>query len=349
MKTSRERIGAIRPVDRNRYLRAKKRWDNLAKPIGGLGKVEEEIARIYAIKGDAHLENFALLVFCADNGVVAEGVSQTGQDVTKNVADRFATGETVSCLMARRAGVKVYPLDVGVCGETRIPKAKTLLGTQNMVKAAAMGEEDFEAAFEAGYTLAKKAKACGGEVLLLGEMGIGNTTAATAAGCGLLHRDPLDLTGRGAGLSDAGLQKKISAIRRALALHAPGRDALDLIRKVGSLDMAAMCGAITYGALNGMPVILDGAITLVAAFAMVKTHSDVRDYLVPAHATTEKVSQEILSCLGFAPVIEGNLHLGEGTGALCLVPILQMGAEVFNEMISFKAAEIPAYKKKDEV
>ena len=242
--TLEETICQIHPADRATEERAWQRWDCIAKPLRGLGLLEEAIARIAGMTRtvEVDLSRRALVVFCADNGVVEEGVTQTGQEVTAVVTENLSKGDTSVCKMARVAHAEVFPVDIGVAREVsgeRIIRRKIAYGTKNMTKGPAMTKEEAVRALEVGIELAQNLKQQGYRILATGEMGIGNTTTSSAVASVLLGLPPEKVAGRGAGLSSAGLERKREAIRRAIARNSPDpMDALDVLQKVGGLDLA---------------------------------------------------------------------------------------------------------------
>ena len=213
--TFEEAVKNIRPADRDAMENAQKRWNSIAKPLHSLGKMETLVIRIAGITGSADIDirKKALVAMCADNGVVEEGVTQTGQEVTAIVAENFLSGDTSACVMCRQCGTDVYPVDVGMAVDTKVStEFKVMHGTHNMTKGPAMSREEAVKAIEAGIEMARRLKEAGYGILATGEMGIGNTTTSSAVAAVLLDRPVEEMTGRGAGLSSEGLQRKINAI-----------------------------------------------------------------------------------------------------------------------------------------
>ena len=348
--TLNEVLAAIVPADRTAMDRAKARWDSIAKPLGSLGALEDAVIRIAGMTGspDVDLSRRAVVVMCADNGVVAEGVTQTGQEVTAIVAENMSSGDTSVCAMARSAGAEVVPVDIGVArpltGE-RIVQKCIRRGTDNMVNGPAMSREEAERAILVGVEMARELCQKGCRLLATGEMGIGNTTTSSAVAAVLLQKEPVVMTGRGAGLSDEGLKKKIRAIETAVAVNHPDpADALDVLHKVGGFDLAGMAGVFLGGALCHTPVLVDGFISSVAALIAARLCPDCRDYMLGSHASEEPASQLVLAELGLRPFLYGGMRLGEGTGAVAVMPLLDMGLAVYREMTTFEATNIEAYQ-----
>lgn len=323
-------------------------WNRLGKPLYGLGELEEMLVRIAAAQGSAAVDisRKALVIFCADNGVVAEGVSQTGQEVTAIVAENFADGRSCAAIMCRRAGVTLFPVDVGMSVDTpRIEKRKCARGTANMVKGPAMSREEAAFAIRTGIEKAEELAKDGYRILAGGEMGIGNTTTSAAVASVLLGRCPEEMAGRGAGLSDEGLQKKIRAIRRALAVNDPDpADPLGVLAAVGGFDIAALTGLFLGGAACRVPVVIDGFISTVAALLAVRMAPRCRGYMLPSHLSEEPAALAVMRELDMKPIIHAGMHLGEGTGAAALFPLLDMSCDIYHGMASFEGISVEAYE-----
>lgn len=325
------------------------RQNDMAKPLGSLGRLETAMEDIAAAQhtADFQIEKRAVVVFCADNGVVAQGVTQCGQDVTATVTENLNCGDTTVCIMARQAHVDVIPVDIGVArpvkGE-RILQKNIMRGTKDMTQEPAMSREACIRAVETGIAIAADCKAKGYTLLATGEMGIGNTTTSSAVASVLLGKEPIVMTGRGAGLSSAGLQRKIHAIETAIAKHQPrADDPIDVIAKVGGLDIAGMVGLYLGGAVYHMPVVLDGFISAVSALAAVKLCPMVRGYLLASHVSAEPAGQLILDALQMKPLICAEMRLGEGTGAVAGISLLDLAHAVYRDMIRFEQTDITHY------
>lgn len=344
-----EWIGRIRPVNEAAGQACRERWDAIAKPLRGLGLLEEAVVRIAAATGNPHPEiaRRALVVMCADNGVVAEGVTQTGSDVTAVVTENFAKGATSACAMARVANCRVVPVDMGVARDVNgeIIRHKIAYGTKNMVREPAMTRAQAEEAVLFGMGTARKLGEEGVQILATGEMGIGNTTTSAAVASVLLGRPPAELTGRGAGLDNAGLERKIRAIQSAIALHRPDpADPLDVLAKVGGFDLAGLCGVFLGGALCGIPVLADGFISVTAALCAVRLCPKVQGYVLASHVSKEPAAKLLLDALRLRPLITAEMCLGEGTGAVAALPLLDMALAVYNDMPTFQEIQIAEYK-----
>lgn len=345
-------LTAIHPADPCVAETALKRWNSIAKPLHSLGKLEKDIIQIAGMTGDpnVHLDKKALLVMCADNGVVEEGVTQTGQEVTAIVAENFLTGNTSAAIMCRQAGVDLFPVDIGMVTDTKVPDVKIRYGTANFVKEPAMTRGEAVRAILTGIQIARDKKKEGYQILCIGEMGIGNTTTSSAVASVLLGKEPEELTGRGAGLDDSGLQKKIQAICTGIEKHHPrADDPVDVLAKVGGLDIAGMAGICLGGAIEHIPVMLDGFISDVAALLAVHLCPAVKDYLLISHVSKEPGAGMVLRELTAekASDVHGmnlGMCLGEGTGAVVYLPVLELGLSVYQEMSTFAENQIEDYK-----
>ncbi len=325
----------------------KKKWDNIAKPLHSLGKLEDLLIRIAGMKAsaDLSLEKKALVVMCADNGVVEEGVTQSGQEVTAIVSDNFKTGRTTAAIMCKKAGADLIPVDIGVASDTQILNRKIAYGTRNMAKEPAMTRAQAIRALETGIDLVRELSEKGYQILATGEMGIGNTTTSSALACALLKKDAADMTGRGAGLTKEGLQKKIAVIRQALALHIPScRDAIDMLAAVGGLDLAGLAGVFLGGAMYRVPVVIDGFISSVAALTAAAIRPGCKEFMIASHVSKEPASGIVLDALGLDAPLHLDMCLGEGTGAVALFPVLDLGCEVYRNMSTFEDISIEAYQ-----
>lgn len=343
-------IAAIAPPSQEAMTLCRQRWLALAKPLGGLGALEEIWVDICGITCTPHptVAKKAVVVMCADHGVVEEGVSQTVQEVTAVVTENIPKGMTSVCHMAKVAGATVVGVDVGVarpvCGAGLLQK-NIRRGSRNMTKEPALTRDEAERAIMVGVEVAGELSCQGYHLIATGEMGIGNTTPASAVTAVLLDLPPSQVTGKGAGLSDTGLEKKIAAIETAIALSHPNpSDPLDVLAKVGGLDLAGMVGLYLGGAVHKMPILVDGVISMAAALLAVKLCPDVRYYLVASHATAEPAGIYLAQALALNPIIHGGLHLGEGTGAVALMPLLDMTQMVYEGMPTFQEIAIQEYK-----
>ena len=345
-----ESIKTIVPADPAAARLAQKRWDSIAKPLHSLGLLEDAVTRIAAMAGtpSVDLGEKAIVVMCADHGVVAEGVTQTGQEVTAIVTENLSKGDTSVCCMARVAGARVVPVDIGVArpveGE-HILQRNLMRGTRNMTQGPAMPRETCVRAIETGIAVARDLCGAGVGLLGTGEMGIGNTTASAAVASVLLGVAPEQVTGRGAGLSTQGLRRKVAAVERAIAVNCPDpADPVDVLAKVGGLELAGLAGVFLGGAERRTPVLVDGVISAAAALCAVRLCPAAGDYLLASHASAEPAGELLLHALGLTPFLRAGMCLGEGTGAAAVMPLLDMALAVYREMATFDEIEVEAYQ-----
>jgi nicotinate-nucleotide--dimethylbenzimidazole phosphoribosyltransferase len=340
----------ISPPDAKMMALSRENWNRVAKPLGSLGKLEDLIVQIAGITRTAapSLDRKAVVAFCADNGIVAEGVTQSGQEVSTLVAESMGRGTSSVCRMARVAGAAVIPVDIGLHTPANGPGVldrSLRRGTANFAKEPAMTRAEAVQAIEVGISMVEYCQKAGYQLLATGEMGIGNTTTSSAVTAVLLHRRAAEVTGRGAGLSTTGLTHKIEVIDRAIDLHRPDpNDPLDVLSKVGGLDLAGLVGLYLGGAAYHIPVIMDGFIAAAAALVAVRLCPAVQSHLIASHWSEEPATVLILRELGLSPILHAGMHLGEGTGAVALMPLLDMALAVYQEASTFGNLQMDAYE-----
>lgn len=354
MDDLRECLTSISPPDQAARAAAHARWAQRAKPLGSLGLLEPMIEDIAALTGtpEIHLEKRVLLVLCADNGVVAEGVSQSGSEVTTVVARELGRGRSTACCMAAQARCSVMPVDMGIQNPPPLPgvlNRRIANGTANIAQGPAMSRSQAERAVWEGMELVRLCKEQGAELVAAGEMGIGNTTTAAAVASVLLGKSPASLAGRGAGLSNAGLARKIAVLKTAVQRNKPDpRDPLDVLAKVGGLDLAGLCGLFLGGARYRIPILMDGVITAAAALCAVRLCPAASQAVFASHCSAEPSGALLLEALGKPPLISAGLRLGEGTGALAALPLLDMALAVYNSGPSFSQYGMEAYLPQED-
>jgi nicotinate-nucleotide--dimethylbenzimidazole phosphoribosyltransferase len=325
---------------------AQRHLDALTKPPGSLGRLEELAIRLAALTGPPpRVTAPVIFTFAADHGVVAEGVSAYPQSVTAQMVENFLRGGAAVNVLARQAGARVVVADFGVA--TPLGAAPGLVarrigsGTSNMTLGPAMTRAEAVEAIEAGAALAEEAIAGGADLLGTGEMGIGNTTAASAITAALTGAPVDTVTGRGTGVDDAGRARKVAAVRRALELNAPDpRDGLDVLAKVGGFEIAGLTGVILAGAAHRVPLALDGFIAGAAALAAVAIAPDARHALFASHRSAEPGHALALRHLELEPYLALDMRLGEGTGAALFVHLARAAAAIYAEMATFKSAGV---------
>ena len=341
----------IAPLDEAAKAQAQARLDAIAKPLDGLGRLEQMLVQIAGIQGTADIRTSprAVLVMCADNGVVREGVTQTSAEVTAAVAANIAAGRSTVNRMAEVADARVYAMDIGIRSDMDcegLRNAKIRYGTADFAHEPAMTEQEALRAVQTGIDWVGECREQGFCLLGTGEMGIGNTTTATAVACALLGLSPEKMTGRGAGLDDDGLARKKAVIAGAIERYGLYRgDALTVLAAVGGLDIAGLAGIMIGGALYRIPIVLDGMITAAAALAADRLVPGVRRFLIPSHMSREPVMAETVKALELHPVLYADMALGEGTGAVTLFPMLDMALSVYRQNDSFDAMDIPPYRR----
>ncbi len=338
----------IVPGDRAAAQICKKRWDSIAKPLHSLGWMEDAIARIAAAQHTAQVrtDRKILVPLCADNGIVEEGVTQTGQEVTAIVAENFLDEKSCAAIMCRETGADIRPVDIGMAVDTpRVEKRKIAYGTKNFAKEPAMTREEAVCAIETGLQLVSELKEEGYCLIATGEMGIGNTTTSSAVAASLLGVPAEEMTGRGAGLSVQGLGRKIQVIGEAIARwNLTREDPLTVLACVGGFDIAGMVGIYLGGAYFHIPVLIDGFISSVAALLTVRLCPYARDYMLATHVSKEPAARRILRELDLEPVIDGGLCLGEGSGAVAAFPLIEMANVIYQKMSTFDQINVEAYQ-----
>lgn len=348
--TLQEALERIEPADQSVYDTAIAKWDTIAKPLGSLGLLEEAVTRICAMRRTTAiaLDDKRVIAFCGDNGVVAEGVTQTDSSVTAVVAENFCTGDTSVCKMAEVAGAVIVPVDMGM--NTRIDHPRMLQvhladGTANLLHGPAMSREQAIAGIEAGIRIALEAADEDCDLFATGEMGIGNTTTSSAVASVLMDEPVEKMTGPGAGLAREGVLHKIDVIQRSIALNQPDpADPIDVLAKEGGFDMCGMVGLYIGCAVAQRPCLIDGFISAVSALIAVRLCPTVRDYLIASHVSAEPAGSLVLDAIGLAPMITAGMRLGEGTGAVAAMPLIDMAFAVFDKMSTFDDIQIESYQ-----
>lgn len=337
----------ILPPDAAAAQAAWAHWDGIAKPLRGLGVFEENIVRIAALTGsmDVDIQKRAVLVLCADNGVVCEGVTQTDASVTATMAGEISRKHSSVCRMAASAGADVFAIDIGMNRRVEgVRDCHVASGTQNIAKGPAMTRAQAEQAIETGMELVRECREAGYRLIATGEMGIGNTTTSSAVTAVLLGFPIEAVTGRGAGLSNEGLVRKLDAIHRAIDVNCPDAgDPMDVLCKLGGFDIAGMAGIFLGGALYRVPILIDGLISSAAALIAARLCPNAKCAMLASHCSAEPAAQQILDELGVHAVIHAGLKLGEGTGAVCMMPLLDMALSVYRDSACFADAGVGQY------
>ncbi len=349
METIEKLISRITPPDKNAEKEAKRCWDSIAKPLGSLGLMEDMIIKIAALRGNAgiKLADRRLLVFCADNGLVARGVTQCGSEVTGKVAAALAEGRSSVSPMARMSACRVIPVDMGMRdfpGHPGVENRRIRNGTADICRGPAMSRAECRRALETGAALAGQCAEEGADILLIGEMGIGNSSTAAAVSAVLLNVPPENAAGRGAGLSEEGLRRKRQAVAQAIAYNRPDpADPEEVLQTVGGLDLAAMCGAYIGAAAYRIPAVIDGFISAAAALCALRMCPAAGKAMLASHVSAEPAGRMLMNALGLEAPIHAGMRLGEGSGAVMMLPMLDLALSVYSSGQSFGRLGIEAY------
>ena len=343
----RETIDRIQPTDPRLLAQVQARLDRLTKPVGSLGRLEELAARYVMITGELkpQLPRGAVFTFAADHGVTAEGVSAYPSAVTPQMVLNFLRGGAAVNVLARHAGIEVRVVDIGVNFDfdaaPGLIHKKVMPGTNNLLIESAMSPAQAEQALQVGIELARESAQQGIGLIGTGEMGIGNTTASSAIAAVMTGRPVFEVTGRGTGIDDASHAHKIEVIQRALALHRLNQaDAMQVLAKVGGLEIAGLAGLMLGAAAARIPVVLDGFIAGAAALIAVGLQPRCKDYLIASHRSVERGHQAILEHLGLKPLFDLDLRLGEGTGACLGISLVFAAIKILTEMATFDEAGV---------
>ncbi|TKJ70708.1 nicotinate-nucleotide--dimethylbenzimidazole phosphoribosyltransferase [Pseudomonas koreensis] len=340
-------LNPCKPVDLNVVAQATARQQQLTKPAGSLGRLESVAVQLAGLQSQIKptLAQVWIAIFAGDHGVVAEGVSAFPQEVTGQMLLNFVSGGAAISVLARQLGAQLEVVDLGTVNPAlNLPGVRHLnigAGTANFAQGAAMTQAQGELALQAGRDSLLRAKAAGTQLFIGGEMGIGNTTAASALACALLDCPVAHLTGPGTGLNAEGVSHKAQVIERALALHAAQRgDALQTLFNLGGFEIAALVGAYLAAAQEGVAVLVDGFICTVAALVAVRLNPACREWLLFGHRGAEPGHRHVLETLQAEPLLELGLRLGEGSGAALAVPLLRLACDLHGQMATFAEAAV---------
>lgn len=329
--------------------------NTLTKPLGSLGRLEELVIELAEMKSEAFpsVTIPGVLVFAADHGITAEGVSAYPQEVTEQMVRNFLSGGAAINVFSRQIGALLEIIDIGVASDiehTRLINKKIRYGTANFYREDAMTRVEAEKAIEVGYSQGVDMIKRGAECLILGEMGIGNTTASSSILAVLSNKDVTSLVGTGTGISNEQFLHKVEVIKAAIQKRNPNpNDPIDMIAKVGGLEIAGMAGAMLAAANNRIPILIDGFICTIAALLAKSISNHVVDYMIVTHQSVEPGHQIAISLLGKKPIINLGLRLGEGTGAAITYPIIKSATLMLKEMATFHSAGISNHSPLQEV
>lgn len=340
-------LNPCKSIDAQSVEQAEARQQQLTKPAGSLGRLESVAVQLAGMQGQVKptLDHLWIALFAGDHGVVAEGVSAFPQEVTGQMLHNFVNGGAAISVLARQLGASLEVVDLGTINPalnlTGVRHLNIGPGTANFVEAAAMTQTQGELALQAGRDSAQRALAAGAQLFIGGEMGIGNTTSASAVACALLDCPVVHLTGPGTGLNTAGVSHKAQVIERALALHNAQRgDALQTLYNLGGFEIAALVGAYLACAQEGVAVLVDGFICSVAALVAVRLNPQSRPWLLFGHCGAEPGHRHVLEALGAEPLLDLGLRLGEGSGAALAVPLLRLACDLHGQMATFAEAAV---------
>ncbi len=342
-----ETISAIKPLDESAMRAARNRQDQLTKPRGSLGQLEEISIRMAGITGQEmpRILEKVIVTMAGDHGVVEEGVSAYPSEVTAQMVYNFLAQGAAINVLARQAGARMVIVDMGVSADLgsheKLIDKKIAPGTGNITAGPAMSPEQARESVLAGMDIVTSELSQGMDILVTGDMGIGNTTPSAAIAAAITGRDPVQLVGRGTGVDDQGLKRKISAVRSALEVNNPDpEDGLNILAKVGGFEIGGLTGSILAAAAARVPVVIDGYISTAAAMLAVTMAPRTRDYLFSAHRSRESGHQHMLTWLALEPLLDLGLRLGEGTGAALALHLIEASCLILSDMATFAEAGV---------
>lgn len=344
-----ELIKGITPIDRECMEAAWKCWDSLCKPLRGLGWLEEVLVQMAGIYGTPHPhpDKRVVVIMGADNGVVKEGVTQTDSSVTIQVLENMGERLSTACVMCQMAGCELVPVNIGSLTDGKHPRIRNRVvrhGTGNIAEGPAMTREECIQAILTGVDTVRELKEEGYNLIVTGEMGIGNTTTSSACAAVLFGQEAEQVTGRGAGLSTAGLERKIRAIKKAIEINQPEKDdAIDVISKVGGLDIAGLTGCYLGAAYYRLPILIDGFISAVSAYCAGMLCETAKEYMIATHCSAEPASRMVMERLGLKAPLQAGMHLGEGTGAIMGLALIDQALNVYYHLTAWDGGHVEAY------
>ncbi len=340
-------INNIKPLDKEAMAAARQRQNDLTKPAGSLGRLEELSIQIAGIQGKAkpQIKNKAMITMAGDHGVVDEKIGNWPQEVTAQMVENFLRGGAGINVLAKQAGARIVFVDMGVASDLKPDKQlivkKVDYGTKNICKSPAMTDEQAVKSIESGIEIVNDEFKKGLDIVGTGDMGIGNTTASSAIFAALSRKSVEEVTGRGTGLSDEQLTHKIDVIKRALALNKPNpQKPLEVLAKVGGFEIGGLAGVMLGAAAQKVPVVIDGFISGAAALVAMALAPQMKDYIIAAHVSAEAGHTAMLQYLGLKPLLNLEMRLGEGTGAALGVIIAEAAVRTLNEMATFAEAGV---------
>lgn len=342
-------LNKITPLDQAAMAAAQSRWDSRTKPLGSLGKLEDIVVRLAGINStpEPRADKKAVVIMCADNGVVEENVSSCPKSVTASVTCNFTRGITGINIFSRLVNADLKIVDIGVDADfkdSRIIARKIRKGTWNMAKGPAMTREEAIRGILTGIEVVGELKEAGIHIFATGEMGIGNTSTSSAVSSVLTGIPVEDLAGLGSGLSKEAYLNKIQVIRRAVEINEPQpTDPVDVLAKVGGFDIAGLAGCFLGAAIYKIPAVIDGFISAAAALTAFRIYPEVKDYMLPSHGSAEQGFTAVMKALDMEPMLSLGMRLGEGTGAALGLQLVDAALAAYNQMGSFEDASIDQY------
>lgn len=346
-------IKAIKPLDKEVMARAQDRLDNMAKPIGGLGKLEDIAVKIAGIRGKVNnnIDKKNIVVMCSDNGIIEEGVSASPQEFTRILTENMAKGLTGVSVLAKMANAEITVVDVGINGrleDERIIDRKIRRGTSNFSKGPSMSLDEAIKSIEIGIEIGDRLASEGYEIIGTGELGIGNTTTSAAILTCFSGLDVDKTVGKGAGLTNEQYIRKKKAINKGIEINKPDvNNPIDVLSKLGGFDIGAICGLYLSAAKNRLPIVIDGFISSAAALLAYKICPESREYMIPSHLSKEPGSKYMMKELGLEPMLDLEMRLGEGSGCPLAFNIIDSALSIMNNMASLDVASIDGDKLVD--
>ena len=344
-------IEKVSELDTIAMKECRNKLDSIAKPLDGFGTYEKILIKLSGIYGTADftINKRGLIVMCSDNGVVDENISQSDYSVTTTVAEHIAAGTGTVSIMAKSMGVDVFPVDIGIKGNPKtdlIYSYKIANGTKNIAREPAMTQEELLLAIHVGIEMVHMLKNKGYNIIATGEMGIGNTTTSSAIASVLLDIPVQSLTGRGAGLSDEKFEHKLAIIDQAISVNNRDKsNPFDIVSKLGGFDIAGLIGVFLGGAIYKIPIVIDGVISAVSALLAEQICDKSKVYMLASHLGKEPACQFLLDKLGLTPIIHAEMALGEGTGAVMLLPLLDTVMTVYHHNTTFDDMQLEQYER----
>lgn len=344
-----EALPLIEGLNNETIRKTKLRLDNLTKPLGSLGRLEDIVCQLGGITGETfpNVDKKVIIIMCSDNGVVEEGVTQTSKEVTSIVTRNFTKGFTGINVLSKHAGAEIAIVDIGIDDDIYcegVINKKIRKGTWNIAKGPAMTRDEAIRAIEVGIEIVSEMKNKGINLLGTGEMGIGNTTTSSAITAFLTSSPVEDVVGRGAGLSTEGLAKKINVVRESIFVNKPDNtDPIDVLSKLGGFDIAGLVGCFIGAAAFRIPIMIDGFISATAALIAIKIKPEVKYFILPSHGSAEPGNKVVMKELGIEPMLNLEMRLGEGTGCAIAFHIIDAGLAAYKLMGTFGDASIEQY------